>query len=124
MDGGPYQLLNLMCPAFKRYIDFDFDKREFVVRDTEKDDVMFRIPKCFLDVKGDDSAVMEQIKFIAFDDLNSIRVVDFQSDENIEKIIKFSNDYDEEAEIQIEELGSVSIPMLDKGPFRVSCIPS
>jgi hypothetical protein len=107
-----------MSPDFSMYFDVEYQRNEFVIRDTLDGSIKFSLSKYFTSNDlSTESNVIEQLKFLAWKDNDTIRVIDYQNPDAIEKLLSISKS---QKSGFTEEISSSSVPYLDHDLYKVS----
>ena len=106
VDGDAYSLYCLFSPDMSKFIDFDLHSRAYVIRDTLSNMIVFTISNEFLSLPAREKDIITQVKFIAWEDHETLRLIDISADPYIEELIKIDNNE------LTSEVDSMTIPYL------------
>ena len=106
VDGDAYSLYCLFSPNMEKFIDFDLKCKAYVIRDTITNAIVYTISNQFLSLPKKEQDIITQVKFIAWEDNETLRLIDINADPFIEELIKIND-----APLT-EEVDSMTIPYL------------
>ena len=113
VDGDAYSLYCLFSPDMSKFIDFDLHSRSYVIRDTISNMIVFTISNEFLSLPAREQDIITQVKFIAWEDHETLRLIDISADPYIEELIKIDNNE------LTSEVDSMTIPYLQLDEYYV-----
>ena len=113
VDGDAYSLYCLFSPDMSKFIDFDLHSRAYVIRDTISNMIVFTISNEFLSLPGKEQDIITQVKFIAWENNETLRLIDISADPYIEELIQI-----DDGELT-HEVDSMTIPYLHLGDYYV-----
>ena len=80
LDGDAHSLYCLFSPDMKHYLDIDLQREEFVIKETTNPEtIVYSIPNDLLPMPRDEAELITQVKFIAWENNNSLRVIDINA---------------------------------------------
>ena len=89
IDGeDSFSLSLLFSPNLKHYIDIDIKNDAYCIKHVDSDDPIYTIPKDFLLLPKDETKLIMQTKFIAWESDHKLKFLDIDANPPIEKIIE------------------------------------